>query len=613
MRKIVFLSRASGEFKELTNTIRAEGARAFPMLDIHDQEAPPQVALKGSGGAEKTIEKLFAWISCSEVILHYVGEHSGAQAKAPVDERVPSDELAKLKGLLRLLDPASQTALDLLLTAFSEAGLPHSSLTYTQVEGIMALALKKAPLIFMLEPLASGGSSPSQNVYRDWLKKHALEGLDRVYAQRTESLILATYRKLGELNKNTLLEQLTRSSQEQPLWETAFLLNQPEADAVHNLQRWAGIRQFTGSTKVDWIETSVPGGDAPPPGWLDLVLPEDEAADEMWLLRYPGTAVIIFRDPTNGWTRRETGVDGSTIRAVCHHGGDVWVLAETNKKYFIHCLGPVSDASATEVVDFFRHDFEGVHLWHADGCFHLACASSHGSLRFSGGVCLLQEESAKAVGRSMVTPQFAKRLGFPFRRHFNGGTYEAWQRGQRRAVVNHQERVCHVTFKEGLFQDAFRTVDVKLEGCWKSQDLVMQGDVLTLKVQHPEDPGRLHHLPLFPAALNESWVNPTTQTGLFLLNDPGFQSHEIRPARDAAFTPFCFVGRRFDRTEETTHYQVWLLPPSPQKELIQRLAGFLCGIEPLPAAPVQGDGRDWAGKISALSGWWKYLWENCRM
>lgn len=602
-KKIVFLSRVSGEFSELTDAIREEGLRAYPMLQICDQKNPPGGSMETA--AELTVSKIHEWISLSSHVFQYVGREAGYSAE------VPATEMTQLR---QLLDPVSQHILEGLLESFRSEGVEASELTYTQVEAVIAMALKKNPLILLLEPLADR-MQPALKAYRDWLMNRYLPGRDRIASGNKHDLVVATHRKLGELNDQTAMEALVRSVAEEPLWDTVLTWSQPFNTTDRDIERASrDIRHYVHSIAIDWIDARVDCGTCPGPPYLGKGLArEQDGFTRNWLIPFDDeTGVLSNR--SGHWDYRILSVRGRSLCASCFHEGSFWVLTRGEKgRYSLRCLGPVHDGIETEVHGFATHNIEPIQLGHSEQGFQLSCAGSHWCLAepaAPGQPYKALSFPAPVGSLDMVVPQFPKQAAFPFRRYFGGATYESNHSQPKWALVNCKGRISHITLRPGLFTDAFRTVDLTVEGLWNAFEVSGHSGIVSLFIRS-NDMDKTEAIPLFPALGPVSWKKFASRLPL-LTQDFGEQLYEIRPLHAAQFAPFCFLNRKVTGTpNQETRFQVWLIPARFSRDLMGGLKPFLCDLEPLPVSPICGVLP--AGiRPEFHSPWWQLLWEQCQ-
>ncbi|MCO6454674.1 MAG: hypothetical protein J5I93_05165 [Pirellulaceae bacterium] len=613
MAKKVFLSRATAEFRELTDSIRRTGSAAYGMLQLHDQEHPPVVST--GGGASLTVSKVYEWIRLSHHVLHYVGEHPGGCAKVPPNE---------ISGMAAFIDPRSQEVLASLLSEFDRQGVPRSELTYTQLEGVIAIALERDPLVFLWEAGEQDSAEPdtdarrSQRAYCAWLRSSYLPGRDRIVSTVRSDFGPATHRVLGELNTRTALERLAKSVAEVPIWEMIFALSQPDSTDEDIEKQSQKVRQLEFPLDVDWIDGQPTTCGALRAGaWVRRGLastPADAAAHWLIPLHAEQDGLGLLTHGAGQTAYRTFPITAASLRATCFVDGAFWVLTEESGAYQLQNLGAAHGASLYCVSGFQTNSFEAIDLTHANGTFYLACGGDHWRLQpgdaqsFEPIPC-----DPPDAASSSVLPQFPERAAFPFRRYFAGETLETSLHDPKWALVKTDGNISLIALRGGSFADAFRTVDLLLEGEWEAHELRSDVAVVWLMIRNSATQDE-HAIPFFGCDSQQAcWQKRNSNLPLLRQRAAASQLFEVGPANAARFEPFCFLERTIDggdATRKVTRFRVWLIPTGFDRELIRHLRGFLCDLVPLPGSPVT--------KVPARlpheadDQWWRLLWQRAR-
>lgn len=599
-RKRVFLSRVSGEFSDLGDSIRDEGNEAFPMLLITDQNHPPAVVQ--SRTSTITVNKIWEWIRASDHVFLYIGTLSGAEAKVPPSER---------KLLEALLDPNSQQDLDNLLNELRSAKVPETDLTYTQLEGVISIGLRKEPLVFWLEGEALDSS---QSVYRSWIRKHYLSGRDRFQASDVEGLSQGSRRRLQELNTRAQLEQLSRSTSESPLWEIIRILAQPGTGDDELLEKSAEIRKYSHSLEMDWIEGRIDCC-SPLPDYVFRALDRtNDPNSRCWLFLGQESSAILD-NAAGKWEKSIVEYSSIQHRAECFHEGDFWCIAEDRGAYSLRRLGPASAFESRGIAGLNVKSFDPMALFHSGSHFHLRGAGRFHRIDEAPDASELLAKAVAApscVRTSNAIPVFPEPYAFPFRRGFSGSVYECQSsENDRWALAKTEDRATFLSFRPGSFLDLFQTVDVSLEGIWDflGAECCIDG-IWHLTVRRGE--GITTSVPLFrnddfPV---KSWRKNRCTVPL-LSKDLGGRGkiYEMVPDTLSKFDPFCFVHREVIENVEndgSTRIRVWLVPSVFNRSIIERLDRLTNGLEPLPHSPICS--FESSELIDSLEGWWLELW-----
>lgn len=616
MAKKIFLSRATAEFRELTDGIRRTGNAAYAMLQLCDQEHPPVVST--GGGAALTVSKVYEWIRQSSHVLHYVGELPGGCAKVPPSE---------MSNVAALVDVRSQEELDNLLKEFDRQGVPRTELTYTQLEGVIAIGLEREPLIFLWEPDHDASTTPAttssdamraQRAYCAWLRSHYLPGRDRIVSTLRSDFGPATHRVLGELNTRTALERLARSVAEVPLWETIFTLSQPETTDDEIEKRFQRFRQLEFPLEVDWIDRQPTDcGPLRAGAWVHRGLagnPADAAAH--WLIPRHAErhGLGLLTHGAGQTTYRAFPIDAASLRATCFVHDSFWVLTEESAQYQLQNLRADNRGSQHRVLHFATNSFEAIDLTYGSGTLYLACGNRHWRLQpLAGDEYDAVPCEPPDVADSSVVPQFPERAAFPFRRHFAGETFEAAHHEPKWALVKSDGNVTLVTLRGGSFVDAFQTVDLQLAGIWNALQVQNAPPTVSLVIRQ-EGTDAESAIPLFASdSPHARWQKRDSQLPLLGRRSAPSQLFKVCPQRPARFEPFCFLERTIgggDTQQTTTRFRVWLIPVHGDRELISHLRGFLCDLVPLPECPVV----ELPARLPHESGepWWSLLWKKAR-
>lgn len=631
-RSRLFLSRATGEFGRLTAEIRANGQKAFSHLELHDQENPPSGQITGQ--AKITAQKIYQWVRESRYVFHYVGFDPGGTAKLPAN--IQEDEIGSLK---QVVDPRSQRYIDSLVTAFQAKNLKMTDITYTQLEGVIAIALHKEPLVFWLDGDPSQDVVESQMVYREWLRTFYLQGRDRIASQVVDDFRTASFRSLNRLNRELMLEALVRDTAETPLWETFYTLAQPDTTEAEIQRQVQGIRNWQGSRHVEWIDQLLEfGGLAAPPYVLKGVSLNDAVV--RWLIPFEKHVAQVSLDlssETAEWRNTESDIPGSGFRSACFDDNQFQVLSESSGKYQLTAIGNEGTPHEPSVMkigegSFATHSFEPIQLLRAEQKYHLVCSGNTWLLEKrsdeSDGLWAVSVQQLPEQATSGLISQFPERSEFPLSRHFRGEVYDgdfrepgmastassspAW------AMVRSDDRFYCVTLRDGDFLDLFQTVDLYLDGNWKLLDVQNVDNVALIRLKYSGENGALPDdefilVPLFPRkGLPNEWSKETSKL-LLLQRDGDPKTSQVTPQDRSALEPFCFVRRAFcsseDSTASTTRLQVWLIPERWEAGLISRIKAYLCDLKPLPRTPIVDVGD--LENVPFADEWWGYLWHNC--
>lgn len=609
----VFLSRASTEFGDSVNPIRTAALGNYEMLDVSDQLFPP--AERDSLTAEATVRHLREWIERVDAVLQFVGNEAGSAWKVPD---------GGLDNLLRLLDPSIRSWLLRLVQCFQENNLSENDLTYTHLEGVMAIAQGKQPWILWLTDTGNKAIEPSQLHYRNWLKKNYLSGRDRCDANSIGELVLAAHRKLGEWNERTRIERLARNTHEVAIWDNVFDLSQPGIEEREVFRRWKQLLRYEGDTSVDWIKQRTVCGTPE-----SMMIHRAHRPLLKWINPMDGKVGILAR-LLDGWKYEETLIDGHAI-AFCQDSGDFHLLVEN-----IHSgyqIVSTNRATCLPISGLQSHHFGTFRIWKTEDGFCLESGGQFWRLdtgelsasRTEGSVLPYEPNEQEQIDSGLV-PQFARPNSFPFRRRFRGSTFDYERSDLKPAegsvadepwgLIEWKGILTHLVMNRGDFTDVFKMVDVCVPGisCLTKISLFRHTYWLQLKCGLA-----YHYLPLFPAP------NPAPQ---YLLTQLPIDSQDASLLRnltvsrsiaknddDSVAQPFCFIGRDTSGdVDKATRLRVWLIPAFPTKGLLSKLNDRICGLAPLYETPIrrtyqENDLKNDLGRFS--DEWWDDLWANC--
>lgn len=612
----LFLSRATSEFESLTDTIRTEGARAFSHVEIFDQKNPP--GNPASGVADITVAKIHEWIRNSSYVFHYVGFETGGAARLPSQNEID--------GLRKLLDMHSHRVLDSLVAEFREGGLNECDITYTQLEGVIAIALNREPLVFLLDSDKSE-IAPSQRIYRNWLRKFYLQGRDRIASRLVDDLQTATFRVLARINRELMLEYLLRATRETPLWETIYTLAQPETSESDIEKKVKEIRDWTGVRDVDLVadSLSIVDGNAPESISKELLGLQTEEASPRWFVTSDNKLSQISIK-SGRWIVRDYPISKSEVRAVCVHDRKCAVLVERAGKYFVLVLDDAVIECELKVRGFATHNFEHIRLLRSDGAYCLICVSCTWQLseRVENGIRYLWAKAQSSIGEasSGMIRQYSERSPFPLRRRFRGAIYDADFREKPTgigesthftwAITRVEDRLECVTYRPADFLELFKTVDLALDGNWNAYEVESEGGIARLKLEVEESEG-FAFVPLFPTKeIEVQWTKVPAELPLLVSKDSRNIHYAVLPKRRAKLEPFCFIERSIEKSDCSqlkTRIRVWLIPQRWNGNLIRQLKEFLCDANTAPVTPI----RQLEGKIEAAfhDKWWDNLWNHC--
>ena len=162
----IFISRVTSEFGPLVTRISQSCDQIRGTIDLNYQDLDRRGAQYAD--ARSTLAKLMDWISQAQAIFVLSGQKQGYQAAGGWNTSL-------MEGLKELIDAAQFECVRRDIEVLQERGL---ELSYTQLELLIAKALRKDVLIFLIGKAES--CEPGQRLFREWLQEEAIEGWDRV-------------------------------------------------------------------------------------------------------------------------------------------------------------------------------------------------------------------------------------------------------------------------------------------------------------------------------------------------------------------------------------------------------------------------------------------------
>lgn len=622
--RTVFLSRATSEFGQHVAQLKSQAVEHYPLLHVTDQwdqpvkEQPPHPQL--------TVEKIHTWIEKVDVMLQFVG------AKAGCGWECPGSTLADVKSKLNTI---TNGLLNSLRQYFEERGVCPSLLSYTHLEGVMALAMGKPPYVLLLSVPDPGKIEPAQSAYRDWLKEQYTNGRDRFEHENANILVDQAHRMLADWNGLTQLERLARSSQRVTLWETIFDLSQPGADEQSVKKRWNGILNYEADSRVDWVGECIDCGETSRP-----LIHRDGSTPPAWLIPRNGGWGVL-REMNGQWKFSCQNHNGE-IRAICHDGTTFWVLLDpTSNGHFVLVNDDLSQTLT--IPDLMVNHMGNMLLSKDQDNFFLDCGGSVSQMTPSTQASASNQMTIKRCDdslaavtiRNRVLPQFSRMASFPFRRLFRGETYEYdscepefpdpidTRPSRSWALSTWNGKIYYLVLRRGYFADAWKTVDLRMEGCWEANEVSYEDEIHWLVIRRGNAEAR--KVPLFPANQNPPH-NQNTSMVRNAITEPGdvpplLSSPVTNERTEISFIvtaehqnqqPFCYLARDYNTDPKTeTRLRVWLIPLLPSNEIIQELRNLMCEVKRLPETPLQEcvSLDELCGRLQTE--WWSLLWNNC--
>jgi hypothetical protein len=612
--RTIFLSRATNEFGWKVNPLRQVAEREYQLLEVTDQLFPPSPNHRLE--AKETVSRLREWLTKVDAVVHFVGQRAGAVCKVPEGD---------FDGILNFLNPPTRKLFEELAGFFEANGISRDAITYTHLEGVLAIAESKVLYVLRLSADTEDAVEPAQEVYRRWLEGKHLGGRDKCDGASIQVLVEAAHRKLAEWNEFSRMEQLARSSQEVPVWQTIFDVNQPGVPANDIETRWQQVLRYEADSSVDWIDRHQEA-DEPTTGFIH----KSAAPEPNWLIP-GGTGVYSLALGHGEWLMTRHTLPGN-LRAVCHDGMEFCLLCEATD-LGTHTLERLDQTFRLKVEGFQTHHFGALHLWHSSDVFHVVsgnrawkmAAPTGGSPdgRVTAVPCDLPKEEEDAD--SGVLPQFPKTASFPFRRHFRGLTFEygldragaAADAAKPWALTLWRHKLHHLVFRAGDFTDAFKTVDVSLAGKWEMEQVVLESNIYWLRLNQGQT-RRLVPLHQARAGMGRMVIQGELagrEHVPLLRRVAGMQLSAVFAVDDSQMRPFCFIAREATGDPVTeTRLRVWLVPALPSAGILKHLGKLLCEMEALPTTPVTHVGdHPTLPPFGLDAGWWKLLWDECQI
>ena len=637
--KRVFLSRVTDEFGRIAEDI-SRGC-SFSAIEVCDQNEPPQ---RESGEkAEITVEKLASWINSSDYVVLLVGESSGSAHK------IPESELDR-NNLKNVLTQSQLQTYESLSSEFTKHDLGMDALTYTQLEGVLAIGAGKAPYVLQFSATTTRSDS-SQEAYREWLRHYYLQGRDRLMIHRTDPHDMEPVRQalddlLVRIDHSVQLQYILLGEPSSTLWgRVRETLNATRFDSQNkqgHLDRFSlEIRNAADEEfiTVDWLEDVQDVG--PAPRYLYAAV---DGSNRYWFDH--SMAVMKVANGSNELQRACVQRRNIAIRAVCFHGGKYFLLVQDPQDANLK-FGPIEvvdnglEFNSRPVSGVNVCDTDPVSLWHENGGFSFQYKQTIYSLEEAdnGGYIANREDTNQAAPlsasyRSAYTLRFPKHLFFPFRRGFSGLTYDfaSDDSGQQSwaLVQDENANLRFLSLKRGTLLDAFQTADVQLEGQWcvlpwpctvETGDKNTRLVLLKLGKREPNI-NRFREVVMIPLFLvrggpntnverkwcKERVTRETKIPRLVTLIDGSEPLHHVHAEGQNAASSFCFILR--DVIETRTRIRVWIIPRKFSTERLKYLDELLGGLRTLPPPPIKSTCRGWDQLLAGPGGldeWWSLL------